>query len=185
MIIKKVGLGDVATIEIEKRSDDRGFFARTFCREELAAAGIEFEIAQCNLSRNERRYTLRGLHWQAPPHEEDKIVSCHRGAIFDVAVDVRPGSPTHLRWYGCELTQRNYRMLYIPKGFAHGYLTLSDDAEVAYLVSAPFAPEAGRGCRWNDPAVGICWPVERALLEREMTLSPKDAKWDYLDRSLT
>lgn len=175
MFIKKVGIGDVSVINIDKKKDERGFFARTFCREELKSNGINFEIAQCNMSHNEKKYTLRGLHYQTEPYEEGKIVACYRGAIFDVAVDVRPDSSTYLKWFGCELSQDNYTMLYIPKGFAHGYMTLTDNALVGYYVSTAFAPQAGTGYRWNDPAIGIKWPSDKELI-----LSQKDSDWPYI-----
>lgn len=175
MIIEKIGLGDIAVINIEKKSDERGFFARSFCRDELKNAGIDFDIVQCNMSQNTKKFTLRGLHYQAEPYAEGKIVTCHRGAIFDVAVDIDPNSDTFLKWFGCELSQNNYTMLYIPKGFAHGYLTLSDDAVIGYFVSAAFAPQAGMGYRWDDPAIGIHWPVNKGLI-----ISQKDSEWAYV-----
>ena len=176
MLVKRVGLGDVALVELEKKNDHRGYFARSFCLEEFQSAGIRFPIAQCNVSQNERRGTLRGLHFQTDPFGEAKIVSCHRGAIFDVAVDIDPGSSTYLKWFGVELNQENSLMLYIPKGFAHGYLTLVDDSLVSYMVSTPYEPNAGTGYRWDDPAIGIKWPCTGDVL-----LSEKDAAWPLLD----
>jgi dTDP-4-dehydrorhamnose 3,5-epimerase len=147
-------------IEPEPVADERGFFARTWCREEFAEHGLNPELAQANISFNHRRGTLRGLHLQAHPHQEAKLVRCTRGAIFDVAVDLRPDSMTYLAWFGAELTDANRSMLYVPEGCAHGFLTLTDATEVAYQMSAPYAPAAARGVRWDDPAFGIDWPGE-------------------------
>jgi dTDP-4-dehydrorhamnose 3,5-epimerase len=168
MIFATTQLDGAWLIEIEPREDERGFFARTWCREELAAQGLDTEIVQESLSFNRRRGTLRGLHFQRSPHEETKIVRCARGAIFDVIVDLRPGSPTYLHWQGFDLTAENRRALYVPKGFAHGLQTLTDDAEVAYQISAFHAPEAAGGCRYDDPAFGIAWPLPiTAISERD------------------
>jgi dTDP-4-dehydrorhamnose 3,5-epimerase len=145
-------------IEQERRVDDRGFFARTWCAEELAERGLEARLAQCSVSFNDRRGTLRGLHYQAPPFAEVKIVRCSRGALYDVAVDVRPDSRTFRRWIGVELTAETGRALYVPRGFAHGFLTLADATEVSYQISAPYHPEAARGVRYDDPFFGITWP---------------------------
>jgi dTDP-4-dehydrorhamnose 3,5-epimerase len=145
-------------IEQERHADERGFFARTWCAEELMRQGLETSLAQCSVSFNHRRGTLRGLHYQAPPFTEVKIVRCTRGALYDVAVDLRPDSPTFRKWVGVELTEENGRALYVPRGFAHGFYALADGTEVAYQISAPFVPEAARGVRWNDPFVGVVWP---------------------------
>ena len=145
-------------IEPEPIADERGFFARTWCRDEFEAHGLVPHLAQCSVSYSHRKGTLRGLHYQAHPHEEAKLVRCTRGAIWDVAVDLRPDSPTYKAWYGAELTADNRCMLYIPEGCAHGQLTLTDDTEVFYQMSAPFEPTAARGVRWDDPAFGIEWP---------------------------
>ena len=147
-------------IEPEPIADERGFFARTWCREEFADQGLNPELAQANISFNHHKGTLRGLHYQAAPHEEAKLVRCTRGAIWDLALDLRPGSPTYRAWSGAELSDANRAMLYVPEGCAHGFLTLTDDAEVAYQMSAPYAPEAARGVRFDDPAFGISWPGE-------------------------
>jgi dTDP-4-dehydrorhamnose 3,5-epimerase len=164
MIFAATQLDGARLIEIEPREDERGFFARTWCREELAAQGLDTEIAQESLSVNRRRGTVRGLHFQRSPHEETKIVRCARGAVFDVIVDLRPRSPTYLRWQGFELTAENRRALYVPKGFAHGFQTLTDDAEVAYQISVFYAPQAGGGYRYDDPAFGIVWPLPVAVI---------------------
>jgi dTDP-4-dehydrorhamnose 3,5-epimerase len=147
-------------VEPELLADERGFFARTWCAEEFADHGLNPRLAQANISFNHRRGTLRGMHYQAEPHAEAKLVRCTQGAIFDVAVDLRPDSPTHRAWYGVELSADNRAMLYVPEGCAHGFLTLTDATEVAYQMSAPYAPGAGRGVRFDDPAFGIEWPGE-------------------------
>jgi len=166
----------VWAIEQERRVDDRGFFARTWCAQELADRGLEARLAQCSVSFNHRRWTLRGLHYQAPPFAEVKIVRCSRGALYDVAVDLRPGSPTFRRWIGVELSAETGRALYVPRGFAHGFLTLADATEVSYQISAPYHPEAARGVRYDDPFFGITWPgpVE--------AIAPRDR--DYTDASV-
>jgi dTDP-4-dehydrorhamnose 3,5-epimerase len=145
-------------IEQERHADERGFFARTWCAEELAERGLEAHLAQCSISFNRRRWTLRGLHWQAPPFAETKIVRCTRGALYDVAVDLRPDSATFRRWIGVELTAEGGLGLYVPRGFAHGFLTLADITEVSYQISAPYKPEAARGARYDDPFFGVNWP---------------------------
>ena len=159
-------------IDLQRREDDRGFFARAWCEDELAAHGLDTRVSQCNVSFNERRGTLRGLHYQVAPHAEVKIVRCTRGAIFDVIVDLRPESETYRRWLGVELNEENRRMLYVPEGFAHGYLTLADATETFYQVSVPYAPDAERGARWDDPAFGIDWPQTEGLV-----MSDKDRAW--------
>jgi dTDP-4-dehydrorhamnose 3,5-epimerase len=146
-------------VDLEKREDDRGFFARAWCRDEFARQGLTAELAQCNLAFTRAAATLRGLHYQVPPHEEAKLVRCTAGAIFDVVVDLRRESPSFRQWFGIELTAGNRRMLYVPEGCAHGYLTLLDDTETFYQVSAPYVQAAERGVRWNDPAFGIAWPM--------------------------
>ena len=159
-------------IEPEPIADERGFFARVFCREEFADHGLNPELAQGNVSFNHAKGTLRGLHYQAPPHQEAKLVRCTRGAIWDVAVDLRPGSPTYLAWAGHELSDANRSMLYVPEGCAHGFLTLTDGAEVTYQMSAPYAPAAGRGVRWNDPAFSIDWPGEVVVINQRDATYP-------------
>jgi len=169
MIFTETPLAGAYVIALEPREDERGFFARAFCKNELAEHGLANEIVQANLSFNHRRGTLRGMHMQAPPHGEDKLVRCIAGAIWDAIVDLRPGSPTHLKWFGVELSAANRLMLYVPKGFAHGYQSLTDGSEVMYMVTQFYTPGAERGLRWNDPAFGIPWPVGDPIL------SPKDA----------
>jgi dTDP-4-dehydrorhamnose 3,5-epimerase len=147
-----------------RHADERGFFARTFCAHEFQAQGLPTELVQCSVSWNARRHTLRGMHWQAEPHIEDKLVRCIRGAILDVIVDLRPGSPTYLRHVAVELDQEGRRALFIPGGMAHGFLTLCDETEVFYQMTAFHAPEAARGARFDDPAFGIQWPVPPAVI---------------------
>ena len=163
----------VVVVELEEHVDERGSFARTWCRDEMSAAGLTSSLAQCSLSRNGRAGTLRGLHFQHAPHEEAKLVRCTRGAIFDVAVDLRPGSPTRGRWIGVELDPDNGRALYVPEGCAHGFQTLVDDSDVAYMISTPFAPDSAAGVRWDDPQLAIAWPEppgERTISERDRSL---------------
>jgi dTDP-4-dehydrorhamnose 3,5-epimerase len=178
MIFTPTELDGVFLVDLEPRQDDRGFFARAWCRDEFAEQGLSTELAQCNISFNNRKGTLRGMHFQAAPHAEVKLVRCTRGAIYDVVVDLRPDSPTRERWFGVELTADNRRMLYVPEGFAHGYQTLVDATETFYHVSARYAPHAEGGVRWNDPAFGIEWPdPDRPLM------SEKDRAWpDYRPR---
>ena len=156
-------------VELEPEADERGSFARTWCREEFAAHELSTEISQCSLSRNARAGTLRGLHFQAAPHEEVKLVRCTRGAIFDVIVDLRPGSETECEWLGVELSAATGAGLYVPKGFAHGFQTVVDESEVFYMMSDPYVPHAASGVRWNDPAFGIEWPsaADRTISERD------------------
>jgi len=153
-------LAGVYIIELEKIEDDRGFFARTFCQREFEAHGLNPRIAQCSVSFNRRKGTLRGMHYQVAPYEESKLVRCTMGAIYDVAVDLRPDSLTHKQWMAVELTEDNRRALYIPAGCAHGFQTLEDNSEVFYQMSEVYHPECARGLRWNDPVFGIQWPSE-------------------------
>jgi dTDP-4-dehydrorhamnose 3,5-epimerase len=158
-------------VELEKRGDDRGWFARTWCERELAAQGLESRISQVNVGVSRRAGTLRGMHYQLAPHAEVKLVRCSRGALYDVALDLRPDSPTFRQWEGYELTGDNGRMLYIPEGCAHGYQTLADDTELMYFTSKPYAPDAARGVRHDDPAFSIRWPM---TVE---SISDADAAW--------
>lgn len=155
-------------VEPEPLSDERGFFARTFCADEFRRHGLNPAVAQCSISFNIERGTLRGMHYQAAPHEEAKLVRCTKGEIFDVIVDLRPASPSRLRWFGVELTADNRRMLYVPEGFAHGFLTLSEGTEVLYQISVAYDPASQRGFHWQDPAVAIAWP------EAPRVVSPRD-----------
>jgi dTDP-4-dehydrorhamnose 3,5-epimerase len=160
----ETGLAGAWLIEVEPAVDARGLFARTYCEREFAQHGIAFRVVQCNTSYNTVRHTLRGMHYQEGGAAEDKIVRCTSGAVYDVIVDLRPGSATRLRWYAAELSAENRRALYIPKGFAHGFKTLTDGAEVFYQMSQFYEPGAARGVRWNDPALAIQWPAGTPLL---------------------
>lgn len=157
-------------IELEPHRDERGSFARIWCRDEFIEHGLDPELSQCSISSNPHSNTLRGLHFQRAPYEETKLVRCIRGAIFDVIVDLRPGSPTRGSWTGMTLDSRDGRALYIPKGLAHGFQTLTNDTDVLYMISAPYVPEAAVGVRWDDPAFGIEWPeaAERIISERDL-----------------
>lgn len=154
-------------VDVKKIEDDRGFFARTFCRNEFREHGLDPVVAQCNLSYNRLRGTLRGMHFQTPPHEEAKLVHCIRGRIFDVVVDLRQDSKTFTEWHGEELDQKDYRMLYIPEGCAHGFLTLENDTEVLYQMSEFYVPEASSGVRWDDPEFNIEWPEEPRIMSQK------------------
>jgi dTDP-4-dehydrorhamnose 3,5-epimerase len=163
-------------VDLERREDERGFFARSYCREEFLAAGLEPLAEQANLSWNEVAGTLRGMHYQLPPSTEAKLVRCTAGAVHDVVIDVRPDSPTYLTSVAVELTARDRRALYVPPMFAHGYQTLTDDAEVVYQVSEAYAPGVERGLRHDDPALGLSWPLPVSRI------SAKDASWPLLPR---
>ena len=175
MVFHETPLPGAFLIELEKREDARGFFARTWCRREFEKKGLDTRIAQCSTSFNERRGTLRGLHYQVLPHAEVKLVRCTRGAIYDVIIDLRPDSPTYKQWVGAELTAENGRALYVPEGFAHGYQTLVDETETFYQVSEFYTPSAEGGVRWDDPAFAIEWRDAG-----EPLVSDKDRSWpDY------
>jgi dTDP-4-dehydrorhamnose 3,5-epimerase len=175
MIFAPSPLPGAFVVELEPHADERGFFARSYCAAEFAAQGLGPELRQCSVSYNARKGTLRGMHYQGAPHEEHKLVRCTAGAIFDVIVDIRDSSPTYRRWFGAELTAANHRSLFIPPGFAHGFVSLSDDAEVYYMISVAHAPEVSRGFRWNDPAFAIEWPLVPTVI------SPRDADFPLLD----
>ena len=151
-------------IEIEPLMDARGFFARSFCEREFAANGIYPRFVQCSVSYNTQKGTLRGLHYAAAPYEEDKLVRCTRGAIYDVIVDVRRNSPTYRQWQSFELTAENHHLVFVPRGLAHGFKTLSDDCEVFYQMTEFYVPEAARGVRWDDPTLGIKWPAGATVI---------------------
>jgi len=164
MIFTESTLPGAYTIDMVRAQDERGFFARSFSAEEFAAHGLPTEMPQSSVSYNVRKGTLRGLHYQAPPHGEDKLVRCTAGAIFDVIVDLRSDSPTQRRWFATELTADSRRAIFIPRGFAHGFITLRDDTEVLYMISVPYVPGSERGVRWNDPALAIGWPIEPVVI---------------------
>jgi dTDP-4-dehydrorhamnose 3,5-epimerase len=175
VLLEETEVAGVFVIAPEPIIDERGMFARVFCRDELRARKLCSEYAQCSVSYNHRTGTLRGLHFQEAPHAEVKIVRCTRGAILDVVLDLRRGSPTYLRSIARELTAANHLMLYIPEGCAHGFQTLVDESEVFYQISTPYVPESARGVRWDDPAFGIAWPAANR------TISKRDASYpDYV-----
>jgi dTDP-4-dehydrorhamnose 3,5-epimerase len=157
-------LAGACLVQLDPQGDERGFFARAYCEREFAARGLASRFPQCNLSRNRRRGTLRGMHYQAAPHREAKLVRCVAGAVYDVIVDLRPGSPTHLQWTAEELAASTGAALYVPPGFAHGFMTLEDDTDVFYQMGEFHVPEAARGFRWNDPAFSIGWPFEPVVV---------------------
>lgn len=159
-------LAGACVIEPEYLEDERGYFARTFCRDEFAAHGLNPQVMQCNVSFNLKKGTLRGMHYQAKPHEEAKLVRCTRGAVFDAIIDVRPQSRTFGKWFAVELSAANSRMLYIPEGYAHGFQTLEDTSEVFYQMAEKYLPESARGIRWNDPAIGILWPIADPIISQ-------------------
>ncbi|WP_416898625.1 MAG: dTDP-4-dehydrorhamnose 3,5-epimerase [Minwuia sp.] len=176
MIFRTTPLDGAYTIELERRQDARGYFARAFCAREFADRGLETEFVQANLSVNAQAGLVRGMHFQAGDDAEVKLVRCVRGAIFDAIVDIRAGSPTHLQWFGAELSEDNGLMMYVPRGFAHGYQSIAEGTMVHYMVSAFYAPDAERGLRHDDPMIGIDWP-------RPVTdLSEKDRAWPLLER---
>ncbi len=165
-------LKDAILIEHELLEDERGFFARSFCQEEFATHGLQANFVQCNLSYNRKKGTLRGMHYQIEPAEEVKCVRCIRGAIFDVIIDLRPESPTFKKWQSFLLNEDNRHILYIPAGFAHGFQTLSDHAELFYQMSAPYVSSLARGVRWNDPAFAISWPDPSPILSAKDQIFP-------------
>jgi dTDP-4-dehydrorhamnose 3,5-epimerase len=168
LIFTETKLAGAFVIEMERRADERGFFSRTFCRQEFEVHGLNAEVAQCNVSFNKRKGTLRGMHYQAAPFGEAKLVRCTAGSIYDVIIDLRPTSATFKKHFAAELSANNGRMLYIPEDFAHGFQTLQDDTEVFYQMAQRYSAAHARGVRWNDPAFGIEWPKgERIIIERD------------------
>jgi dTDP-4-dehydrorhamnose 3,5-epimerase len=159
-------LSGVILVDPERHEDERGFFARLWCRDELAQHGLNPQLAQCSVSNNRRKGTLRGMHYQAEPHAEAKFVQCIRGAIYDVALDLRRDSPSFGKWFAAELTAENRRMLYLPEGCAHGFQTLTDDCDVLYFISTPFHADLSRGVRWDDPAFQIEWPLPVSMISQ-------------------
>ncbi|CUH95091.1 hypothetical protein P22_1160 [Propionispora sp. 2/2-37] len=170
MLYQETELTGAFILEYEPIRDERGFFARTWCCREFAGRGLNPALVQCNISYNKKKGTLRGMHYQADPYAEVKLIRCTRGSIYDVFIDLRPGSPTLKKWLGIELSAQNHKMVYIPEGFAHGFITLEDNTEVFYQMSTEYQPKAARGFRWDDPAFSICWPipVER-ISQRDMS----------------
>jgi dTDP-4-dehydrorhamnose 3,5-epimerase len=168
LIFTETKLAGAFVIELERRTDERGFFARTFCQQEFEAHGLKTEVIQCNVSFNKSKGTLRGMHYQAAPFAEAKLVRCTSGSIYDVIIDLRPASATFKQYFAAELSAENRRMLYVPEDFAHGFQTLQDDTEVFYQMAQRYSAEHARGVRWNDPAFGIAWPGdERIIIERD------------------
>jgi dTDP-4-dehydrorhamnose 3,5-epimerase len=172
MRFQETKLRGVMVIDLDMIRDERGFFARTWCRREFEAQGLNANLAQCSVSHNRLKGTLRGMHYQAAPHVEAKLVRCVSGAIYDVALDLREGSATFGQWVAAELSAANRRMLYVPEGVAHGFQTLEDDTEVFYQMSEFHHPESARGVRWDDPAFGIVWPVAGAILSERDASCP-------------
>jgi dTDP-4-dehydrorhamnose 3,5-epimerase len=178
MIFAPTPLDGPFLIDLEKRGDDRGFFARAFCSREFREHGLADRFRQVNNSVSSEKGTLRGLHYQLPPSAEVKLVRCIRGALYDLILDLRPESPTFKRAWGTELTAENRRMLYVPEGFAHGFVTLEDDTEAFYFVTAEYDPERERGVRWNDPAFDLQWPIEPTVLsDKDAGLPDFDPAW--------
>jgi dTDP-4-dehydrorhamnose 3,5-epimerase len=180
MIFTKTNLEGAFIIEIQRLEDERGFFARTFCQKEFIQHGLNTRVAQCNVSYNKKKGTLRGMHLQASPFQEAKLVQCTYGAIYDVIIDLRPESPTYMEHLGVTLSAQQYRILYIPEGFAHGFLTLEESSNVFYQMSEFYAPEYARGFRWNDPAFNIVWPAEVAVISKRDASYP-DFSMDLLN----
>ena len=180
MIFTETRLNGAFVLDLEKLEDERGFFARTWCKREFAEHGLNAKLVQCSVSFNEKRGTLRGMHYQMAPHGEAKLVRCTSGAIYDVIIDLRRDSPTFMQWVGTELTSANRRMLYIPENCAHGFQTLEDNTEVFYQMTEFFAPKYAGAVRWNDPAFGIQWPADdRIISVRDNSYS------NFIDRALT
>ena len=173
MIFRETKLKGAFVIEIERFEDKRGFFARAWCQSEAEANGLISRVVQTNISFNTKRGTLRGMHYQVAPYEQAKLVRCTRGALYDVMIDLRPDSPTYRTWAGVQLTAENYTMLYVPEQFAHGFQTLEDHTEITYQVSQFYSPESERGIRYDDPALGIGWPLQVEVI------SDKDLRWPY------
>ena len=172
MIFEELGIPGVYRISLEKLEDERGFFARCYCKREFAEHGLHTSFVQENLSFNKAKGTLRGMHYQKKPYEEVKVVSCLRGAIYDVVLDIREGSPTYGKWIAETLTGENHTMLYIPKGLAHGFQTLEDNTLVHYQMGEFYAPEAGRGIRFDDEKFRISWPIEKKIVSEKDRMYP-------------
>jgi dTDP-4-dehydrorhamnose 3,5-epimerase len=179
LIFNETKLPGAFAIDLVIKEDDRGFFARTWCRDEFERRGLNYSLVQCNTSYNRKKGTLRGLHYQSAPHQEAKLVRCTQGSIYDVVVDLRPDSATFAQWIAVELTSQNRRLLYVPEGCAHGFQTLQDHTEVFYQMSEFFAPESARGIRWNDPLFQIEWPfADRIISQRDQGYA------DYVDSNV-
>jgi len=175
MIFTETILKNAYVIELEKREDHRGFFARTWDKKEFEERNLNSNLVQCNVSFSKKCGTLRGMHYQKKPFEESKVIRCVKGKIFDVIIDLRSSSSTFKKWFGVELTEENYKMLYVPEGFAHGFQTLEDNTEIIYQVSEFYTPNSELGIHWNDPAFNITWPIE------EKIITEKDNAWKVFD----
>jgi len=167
MIFTETKLNGAFIIDLELIKDERGFFARTWCKNEFEAHGLNINLVQCNTSFNKKKGTLRGMHYQAPPYEEAKLVRCTMGAVYDVIIDIRKESKTFMQWFASELTAQNRKMLYVPEGFAHGFQTLEDNTEVFYQMSEFFHPNHSAGIRWDDPAINIKWPIPEVVISKK------------------
>lgn len=178
MIFTQTKLTGAYIIEIKQIKDERGFFGRSWCKKEMIDHGLNGNVVQSNTSLSNKKGTIRGMHYQKHPYEETKLIRCTRGAVYDVIVDLRKDSPTYLDWFGIELTEDNYKMLYVPEKFAHGFVTLKDNSEVTYLVTEFYTPGSEVGLRYNDPKLNIQWPTE------VLVVSEKDQKHPDFDESL-
>jgi dTDP-4-dehydrorhamnose 3,5-epimerase len=177
MTFQETKLGGAFEIQLEPKTDERGFFARSWCQKEFESHKLNSRLVQCNISFNSRRGTLRGMHYQVPPFAEAKLVRCTRGSIYDVLIDLRPDSPTFREWIAVVLHAETRNMVYVPEGFAHGFLTLEDNAEVLYQMSQFYSAESARGVRWDDPAFGVVWP------ERVIVISERDRTYPDFQRA--
>lgn len=175
MIFQETKLAGAYIVELDRKEDVRGFFARSFCSAEFLRHGVEFNAVQANISHSHRKGTLRGMHYQAPPVSEPKFIRCIRGAVWDVVIDMRPGSPTYRQHIGVELTADNGRAIYVPDLFAHGHQSLTDDAELFYLMGGYYTPGFERGLRFDDPAIGMGWPLSVSVIDE------KDRNWPLLE----
>lgn len=172
MIFTETKLKGAFIIDVKRIEDERGFFGRSYCEKEFEEYGLNTNIVQTNVSYNKKKGTLRGMHMQVTPYEETKLVRCTRGAIYDVIIDMREGSETYKQWVGVELTADNYRMLFVPEGFAHGFITLEDNTDVTYQVTQFYTPGSEKGIRWNDPAFNIEWPIEPVVVSEKDQAHP-------------
>jgi dTDP-4-dehydrorhamnose 3,5-epimerase len=174
MVFTETKLKGAFLINLKRFEDERGFFARTFCQKEFKEHGLNTQIVQANISYNKKRGTFRGMHMQLAPNEESKLIKCTSGAIYDVIIDMRISSDTYKQWIGVELTAENHQLLYVPEGFAHGFITLKNDTEVTYQMNQFYAPESEKGFRWNDPGFGIVWPIQ------PLVIAEKDKKFSLI-----
>ncbi|MHA6250226.1 dTDP-4-dehydrorhamnose 3,5-epimerase [Pontibacter sp. CAU 1760] len=172
MIFTETKLKGAFIIDVKRLEDERGFFGRSYCKREMEEHGLNTNMVQANVSYNKKKGTLRGMHMQVSPYEETKLVRCTRGAIYDVIIDMREDSETYKQWIGVELTADNYRMLFVPEGFAHGFITLEDNSDVTYNVTQYYTPGSERGIRWNDPAFNIEWPIEPQVISEKDQAHP-------------